>query len=187
MNLTRRVSGSTPRRATAALRGAGITLALLGFTGVAVADLVEPVADAASVETPVTLYQGSTLVSGVSFERIELQTPGAGRIDMTLTDGFFPGPLGASSMAIVDGGTVLGVLDRPGTFSFEIASPKALFAYIYGVGSVALSTGTLHVNIVQLVAPPPIPLPPALWALLGGLGIFAWAGRRSQGRAVTKM
>jgi len=180
--------GRTRRRATSVLCAAGLAATLPGLPGIAVADMVDPAAAAASVPTTVRLYRGTTLVSGTAFSRIELLAPGDGRIDMTFSDLNFLGPLEAGSLAIVDGGEVLGVLDEPGSLSFEITGPRALFAYVYAVGNVALGTSAILVNIEQLVVePPPIPLPPAIWALLGGIGLVGWLGRRREHRVVTNL
>lgn len=157
------VARSAPVDAAAAAATPG--LADLGASSVSAAD--EPL-----IRT--TLYDGNTLYTGVSFTRFAIDVPGAGQVEVRLQDLDFPELAGALSFAIVDGGTVLGVLNGPGSFLLDVDGPRALSAYAYAVGAPGSSAGSFHVNVDHLT---PVPLPAAAWLLLGGLGLAGWSGR----------
>ena len=163
------------RSAPVEAASAAVTLDLagLGASSVSASD-----ADAPLLRS--TLYDGNTLYTGVSFTRFAIDVPGAGQVEVRLQDLDFPELAGALSFAIVDGGTVLGVLDGPGSFLLDVDGPRSLFAYAYAVGAPGVSAGSFHVNVDHLT---PVPLPAAAWLLLAGLGLAGWSGRTRRAAA----
>jgi len=135
--------------------------------------------------TSTTLYDGNTIFTGVSFTRMEFNVPAAGHLEVTLKDMEFPALAGALSFALVEGGTVLGLVNGTGSFSMELDGPRTLFGYVYGVGAPLVSTASYYLNVTHQYAAP-VPLPAAIWLLLGGLGLTGWLGRRSAGDVVSQ-
>jgi hypothetical protein len=134
--------------------------------------------DPASNLASQTLYDGTTIFTGVSFTRMEFNVPAAGHLEITLRDMEFPALAGALSFALVEGGTILGLVNGTGSFSMDLDGPRTLFGYVYGVGAPLVSTASYYLNVTHTYAAP-IPLPAAIWLLLGGLGMTGWLGRRS--------
>ncbi len=125
-----------------------------------------------------TLYDGNTIFSGVSFTRMQFDVPTAGHLEITLKDMEFPALAGALSFALIEGGTVLGLVNGTGSFSMDLDGPRTLFGYVYAVGAPSISTASYYLNVTHQYAAP-VPLPAAIWLLLGGLGMTGWLGRRS--------
>jgi hypothetical protein len=132
---------------------------------------------AASQTITTTLYDDLVAYDGVSFTRLELPMPGAGSLHVELADLGFPESAATLSFALVNGSTVLGVINGTGTLSYDVGGPLALFGYVYAVASPATNAGAYALTI-EHVAVAPVPLPPALGLLLGGLGLAGAIGRR---------
>ena len=124
-----------------------------------------------------TLYQSSVAFNGVSFTRLELQVPAAGLLNIHLGDLAFPATAATLSFALTDGSQVLGVINGSGNLlNFAVNGPMTLFGYAYGVASPGFNTAAYSLDISHEMAP--VPLPPALWLLLSGLGSTGCLGRR---------
>ena len=130
-----------------------------------------------------TLYETNTIFTGVSMTRVEFAVPTAGHLQVTLTDLEFPALAGALSFALVQEGSVLGLINGSGMMEMDFDGPRTLFGYVYGVGAPSISTASYFLNISHEYAAP-IPLPAAVWMLLGGLGLTGWVGRRRPGAEV---
>jgi hypothetical protein len=137
-------------------------------------------ADAQSTLVRSTLYETNTIFTGVSMTRVEFAVPSAGQLQVTLTDLEFPALAGALSFALVQEGSVLGLINGGGMMEMDFDGPQTLFGYVYGVGAPSVSTASFFLNISHEYAAP-IPLPAAVWVFLGGLGLTGWVGRRRSG------
>lgn len=145
--------------------------------GILSSSLQAPGAPALNLTSKI-LYDGNTIFSGVSFTRMQFDVPTAGHLEVTLKDMEFPALAGALSFALIEGGTVLGLVNGTGSFSMDLDGPRTLFGYVYAVGAPTISTASYYLNVTHQYAAP-IPLPAAIWLLLGGLGMTGWLGRRS--------
>jgi hypothetical protein len=124
------------------------------------------------------LYDGTTLFTGVSFTRLEFTIPSAGQLDVLFQDMEFPtGPAGMLSFALVDGGTVLGLINGSGALSYTVDGPTTLYAYVYGVASPTSNVGSYYLSAVH-EGLAPVPLPATAWLLLSGIGLSVGLGRR---------
>jgi hypothetical protein len=125
-----------------------------------------------------TLYDGSTLFTGISFTRIQLEITTPGVLRVQLTDLAFPSLAGLLTFSLVQGGDVAAILPAPGELHFEVAEPGRFFAYVYGVGAPGSSVASYYLNVTHSY----IPLPAAVWLLLSGmlaLGTTAYRRRAS--------
>jgi hypothetical protein len=123
-----------------------------------------------------TLYAGTTLFTGVTFTQFELDVPAAGRLTVQLQDLEFPSLTGALSFALVQGGTVLGLLPGAGVLEIDLTGPAELFAFVYGVATPGVNVGSYYLDITHAYQQP-IPLPAAFWLLLSGLFSASLLGR----------
>lgn len=139
-----------------------------------------PSVSAQSMLVQSTLYETNTIFSGVSMTRVEFAVPTAGHLEVTLKDMEFPALAGALSFALVQEGSVLGLINGSGSMGMDFDGPRTLFGYVYGVGAPSINTASYFLNISHEYAAP-IPLPAAVWMLLGGLGLTGWVGRRRTG------
>jgi hypothetical protein len=124
-----------------------------------------------------SLYDGTTLFTGVSFTQLSLSLPGAGDLSVTLQDLEFPAVTGALSLALVRNGEVLDVLSGTGAFDVAFPGPAQLYAFVYAVAAPELNVGSYYLNI-QHQLQEPVPLPGAAWLMLSGVGLLASVARR---------
>lgn len=158
--------------------GAGL---LITATASAATVAGDATAAAAVVPNTTTLYDGNTVFTGVNFTRMQLNVPAAGHLEVSLKDMQFPALAGALSFALVSNGTVLGLVNGTGKFAVDLDGPQNLFGYVYGVGAPLASTASYYLNVTHSSSAAPVPLPAAVWMLLGGLGMTGWLGRRRRG------
>jgi hypothetical protein len=135
------------------------------------------------VQGTTTLYEASTIFTGVSLTTVEFAVPMAGFLDVTLRDMEFPALAGALSFALVQQGSVIGLINGSGRLDLDIEGPQTLFGYVYGVGAPGISTASYFLNISYA----PIPLPAAVWMLLSGLALTGWVGRRRRGAGADRL
>jgi hypothetical protein len=124
-----------------------------------------------------TLYDGTTLYSGVNFTQFEINVPAAGNLMVSLMDLAFPVAAGALSFSVVEGGKVLGVLPNAGSLEVAVSGAGRLFAFAYAVGAPGTDIGSYYLNIRHEYEEP-VPLPASLWLLLSGAAWAGWLGRR---------
>jgi hypothetical protein len=124
-----------------------------------------------------TLYEGTTMYTGVSFTQMELDLPSAGTLWVDLKDMEFVALSGALSFALVKDGSVLEVQDGSGSFSLDVSGPTRLFAFVYGVAEPGVNVASYFLSI-RHEASEPVPLPASLWLLLSGMALAGWSGRR---------
>jgi hypothetical protein len=154
--------------------------ATTGATNVSLLSSLPSLIPANGEQSPVrtVLYDGTTLFTGVSFSRLELDIPSAGQLDVLFQDMKFPGgPSGILSFALVDGGTVLGLINGTGSLSYTVDGPTTLFAYVYGVASPTTNVGSYYLSAVH-EGLAPVPLPATAWLLLSGIVLSVSLGRR---------
>jgi hypothetical protein len=124
-----------------------------------------------------TLYDGSILFTGATLNQFEVNVPVAGTLSGRLEDLAFPSLAGALSFALIENGEVLGVLDGPGSFEFEVGGPARMFAFVFAVGTPGPSIGSYYLNLTHQYEEP-VPLPASIWLLLSASGLLGWLGRR---------
>lgn len=120
-------------------------------------------ADAATI-----VLEQSGLIGGTQTVVAPLIIPGAGSLQVTLTDLAWPTRLTTLSFALSDATTVLGRMAAPGMQNFTVGGAANLFAHVYGTAAGPLDLGlySLHVQFT------PVPLPSAAVLLLAGVGLF---------------
>jgi hypothetical protein len=127
------------------------------------------------------LYDGTTLFTGVQFARLEFHVPGAGQVNVLLDDLQFPSTSGLLTFALVDGGTVLGLINGSGSLQYAVDGARTLFGYVYAVASPGANAGSYYLGVTH-DGPSPVPLPPAVGLLLAGLAAAGGAGVRVRRR-----
>lgn len=125
-----------------------------------------------------SLLQQTTLVFSQQTNLYAFDAPGAGTLSITLKDWGFPAPLQQLTASILSQDQVLGSL-QPSTSSgwqFDVPiSGSGLFdAFVAAqAGSFnGLQFGAYSMSVDFQPATTPVPLPPALDLLLGGLGLL---------------
>jgi hypothetical protein len=131
-----------------------------------------------------SLYQGTTIFTTLSFARIELPVAQSGTFQISLTDLLFPQANSTLSFALVDGDSVLGVIDGSGSLQYSLVTsgPKTLFGYTYAVATPGVNAGAYSLNVDYA----PVPLPAAAWLLLSGLGLVGYSARRTAGPVIRR-
>jgi hypothetical protein len=110
--------------------------------------------------------------------------PGAGTLDVTLTDLDFSEPLSSLGMSLSSASTTLGTLSTGGSFLVPITGPLALSAFVTADANPAgpLDLGGYSLNISFTPLSSPVPLPAAGFLFLGGVGLLAsmaWSKREA--------
>lgn len=120
-------------------------------------------ADAATI-----VLEQSGLIGGTQTVVTPMIIPGAGTLQVTLTDLQWPERLTTLSFALSDATTVLGRMAAPGMQNFTVGGAANLFAHVYGTAAGPLDLGLYSLR-VQFT---PVPLPSAAVLLLAGIGLF---------------
>lgn len=126
----------------------------------------------------ISLMQQTTLVSSQQTNLYSFDAPGAGTLSISLKDWGFPVPLQQLTASILSQDHVLGSLDPSGSsgwqFSVPIQSGGLFDAFVAAqAGSFdGLKFGAYSMSIDFRPAASPVPLPPALDLLLGGMGLL---------------
>ena len=126
------------------------------------------------------VLEQSGLLGGAETVVTPLVLPGAGTLQITLTDLAWPTRLTNLSFALSSATSVLGTMTAPGIQNFTVGGAASLFAHVYGTASGPLDLGLYSLQ-VQFT---PVPLPSAAVLLLAGIGLFA-AVRNPRARALT--
>ena len=127
------------------------------------------------------LYDATTLFTGVQFTRLEFHVPGAGEVNVQLDDLRFPFSTGILTFALVDGGTVLGLINGGGSLQYVVDGARTLYGYLYAVAAPGANAGSYYLGVTH-DGPSPVPLPPALGLLLAGLATAGATGVRARRR-----
>lgn len=116
------------------------------------------------------LFEQSGLLTGSQTVVRPIDLPGAGTLQITLTDLAWPTRLESLSFALSNAAQVLTVMNAPGTQTFfATGSPGQLFAHVHGSGAGPLDAGLFSLRVEFT----PVPLPTAAVLLLTGLGLVA--------------
>jgi hypothetical protein len=135
------------------------------------------VADPVGPTEVISLYEGTTIVSNVAYDRKVIEAAGAGELVFDFDQLDFPTTSTPLSFSVADGVEVLGTIAGAGSLKFEVAGARALFVYAHAASAPSIAVASYYLNARQtLVAP--VPLPAALWLMLSGLGLTGWAMRR---------
>ncbi|HEV2269421.1 MAG TPA: hypothetical protein VGR92_08185 [Steroidobacteraceae bacterium] len=154
-------------------RSAGaLAVAALALVGVA-----GPQRARADTITDTSPLQQTTLVFSRQTNLYSFQTDGAGTLDISLKDWGFPVPLQQLTASLLSNDQVLGSWSESGgstgQFAVQIPGAGLIDAFVAAqAGAYAgLQVGAYSMTISFLPAAP-VPLPPALDLLLGGMGLL---------------
>ena len=115
------------------------------------------------------VLEQSGLLGGAQTVVTPLIVPGAGTLQVTLTDLAWPTRMTTLSFALSDATSVLGRMAAPGMSNFTVGGAANLYAHVYGTAAGPLDLGLYSLR-VQFT---PVPLPSAAVLLLAGVGLFA--------------
>lgn len=124
---------------------------------------------ARSADAATIVLEQSGLLGGAQTVVTPLIIPGAGTVQITLTDLAWPTRLTNLSFALSDATSVLGRMTAAGASSFTVGGAASLYAHVYGTAAGPLDLGLYSLR-VQFT---PVPLPSAAVLLLAGVGLFA--------------
>ena len=161
--------------------GTRISVRTAGLAGLAwFACMVSGFAAADPVAPPqvISLYDGTTIVSNVAYDRKVIEVAEAGELLFDFNQLDFPTINTPLSFSVADGVEVLGTIAGSGSLRFDVAGAKALFAYAHAASAPSIAIASYYLKVQQTLAAEPIPLPAALWLMLSGLGLTGWALRR---------
>jgi hypothetical protein len=123
---------------------------------------------ARSADAATIMLEQSGLIGGTQTVVTPLIIPGAGTLQVTLTDLAWPTRLTNLSFALSDASSVLGRMTAPGMQNFTVGGAASLYAHVYGTAAGPLDLGLYSLR-VQFT---PVPLPSAAVLLLAGVGLF---------------
>jgi hypothetical protein len=129
------------------------------------------------------LLEKSGLISGSQSFVFEMQAPGAGMVNVQLSNLGWPERLSSVSFAASTATSILSRLADEGSTSFHITGPGAYYAHVAGIAQGALQVGLYSLRITFSAGNTPgspVPLPAALWLLISGLGALALPFRHRQ-------
>lgn len=144
----------------------------------ALVSIAHPQRATADVIDDTSLMQQTTLVSSQQTNLYSFDAPSAGTLSITLKDWGFPVPLQQLTASILSQDQVLGSLDPSGStgwqFSVPIQSGGLFDAFVAAqAGNFdGLRFGAYSMSIDFQPSASPVPLPPALDLLLGGMGLL---------------
>lgn len=162
-------------------RGTRISVWTKGLAGLAwLACMLPGLAAADAVGPPqiISLYDGTTVLSSVAYDRKIIEVAEAGELLFDFDQLDFPAISTPLSFSVADGVEVLGTIAGTGSLRFEVGGARALFAYAHAASAPSIAVASYYLKVQQTLAVEPIPLPAALWLMLSGLGLTGWALRR---------
>lgn len=146
-------------------------------TALALVGVACPQRARADMVTDTPLLQQTTLVFSQQTNLYAFDAPGAGTLSITLKDWGFPQSLQQLTASILSQDQVLGSLNPPKSSDWQLELPIAnggLFdAFVAAqAGGQGLQFGAYSMSITFQPATSPVPLPPAVDLLLGGMGLL---------------
>jgi hypothetical protein len=147
-------------------------------TALALISIAHPQRAKADTLTDTSLLQQTTLVFSQQTNLYSFAAPGAGTLSITLKDWGFPLPLQQLTASILSQDQVLGSLEPSGSsgwqFNVPIQSGGLFDAFVAAqAGNFdGLQFGAYSMSIDFQPTASPVPLPPALDLLLGGIGLL---------------
>jgi hypothetical protein len=118
---------------------------------------------------------------GESTESFSVSIPGTYRA--TLTDFSFPSEFEDIGLAITTSTTELGILNSPGTFTFDVYDDVMLFASVFGVanGIGGLDIGLYGINVsLEEINASAVPVPASLMLMMSAMVVLGGVQRRSK-------
>lgn len=150
----------------------------LAATALALISIAHPQRTKADTLGDTSLLQQTTLVFSQQTNLYSFDAPSAGTLSISLKDWGFPLPLQQLTASILSQDQVLGSLDPSGTsgwqFDVPIQSGGLFDAFVAAqAGNFdGLQFGAYSMSIDFQPSASPVPLPPALDLLLGGMGLL---------------
>ena len=150
----------------------------LAVAGLALVGVAGPQRARADTITDTAPMQQTTLVFSQQTNLYSFQTDGAGTLDISLKDWGFPVQLQQLTASILSDDKVLGSWTEPGgsssgQFSVQVSGAGLFDAFVAAqagpYGSIQMGAYTMTISFVP---GSPVPLPPALDLLLGGMGLL---------------
>lgn len=152
---------------------------MVAATALALVGIASPQRARADMVSDTPLLQQTTLVFSQQTNLYAFNAPGAGTLDITLKDWGFPQSLQKLTASILSQDQVLGSLNPSQSSDWQLEVPisngglfDAFVAAQAGAGSHGLQFGAYSMSITFQPAGSPVPLPPALDLLLGGMGLL---------------
>lgn len=121
-----------------------------------------------------SLFGRPTVVWGTSLRVDSLWLPGAGTLNIQLSDLQFPEALQSLSLLVTDLHGLWQRIDGPGSLLVDLNGPARLFVAVFARSEDRHTPGMFAVTTHFA----PVPLPAAAWLLLSSLGGLAFLSRR---------
>lgn len=153
-----------------------------------------------SARADTLLISPTELFSGETAAGYQVNVPGPGTLFVDLfNNDYSPGAQSDLSLVVASGADVLGSLANVTGYSqlpsLSFESATTLFAYVVGEATGSLNLGEYTLSVVFRPTgdgpPSPVPLPPSIWLLLGGLaavgGVLRYGMPRMHATAVSSV
>jgi hypothetical protein len=140
-------------------------------------------ARAETVDITVGSWQDRVLVRPTSIESTIFFATSAGAVTLSLLDARVLTPQWGQVLSNLSGTVTMAngsrlPLANGAVAMFQIAANESFSASIYAAVASSTGYGAYQFDLLFVPSAAPVPLPPALWSLLAGLGLLATRSRR---------